>query len=92
MNDRASAVGEVAERAFLAGLGGGCSAPVAAHGRLDGDTLALIGRVISPDGSITVDVSSHAHCLDEESAHATGASLANAALAKGAGEIVGALR
>lgn len=39
-----------AERGFLAGLGGGCLAPAAAWGRLDGRRLLLDGMVGDPDG------------------------------------------
>lgn len=52
----------VAERAFLSGLGGGCSAPIAAFAYLapveaGGSSISLRGRVLSPDGtrSITVE-------------------------------------
>ncbi|MBI3953059.1 MAG: hydroxymethylbilane synthase [Chloroflexi bacterium] len=40
-----------AERAFLHALGGGCQTPIAAYGRLNGQTLALDGLVAAPDGS-----------------------------------------
>jgi hydroxymethylbilane synthase len=39
--DVATAV--LAERAFVARLDGGCSSPIAAHARLDGDTVSLYG-------------------------------------------------
>jgi hydroxymethylbilane synthase len=39
-----------AERAFLAGLGGGCSLPVAALGRLSGSEIELQALVAGPDG------------------------------------------
>ena len=45
-----------AERAFLAGLGGGCSAPIAALAEVDGDRLTFRGRVVSTDGARTVEV------------------------------------
>ncbi|WP_420454003.1 hydroxymethylbilane synthase [Rubrivirga sp.] len=44
-----------AERAFLSGLGGGCSAPIAALGTVDGDRLHLRTRVVSVDGTRTVE-------------------------------------
>jgi hydroxymethylbilane synthase len=92
IHDRAAAIGVTAERAFLAGLGGGCSAPVAGFGQLVGDALELRGRVISPDGSITVETQTRLRCRDEETARIAGKALAQEALAKGAGKIVGALR
>ena len=39
-----------AERALLAALEGGCLAPVAALGRVEGERLTLTGRVIGHDG------------------------------------------
>src|SRR5260370_26136852 len=39
-----------AERAFLAGLGGGCATPVAAYACIEGGRLRLRGRVTAPDG------------------------------------------
>ncbi|GAA2654371.1 hydroxymethylbilane synthase [Paractinoplanes durhamensis] len=51
----------VAERALLATLEAGCSAPVAAHAELaegeDGDEIYLRGAVISPDGSRAIRLS-----------------------------------
>jgi len=46
----------LAERAFLSGLGGGCSAPVAALGTLLPTGLSLVGLVASPDGKRAVRV------------------------------------
>jgi hydroxymethylbilane synthase len=50
-----------AERALLATLEAGCSAPVAAYAELaegeDGDEIYLRGAVISPDGSRAVRLS-----------------------------------
>ncbi|GIF24292.1 hydroxymethylbilane synthase [Actinoplanes tereljensis] len=51
----------VAERALLATLEAGCSAPVAAHAELaegeEGDEIYLRGAVISPDGSRAIRLS-----------------------------------
>jgi hydroxymethylbilane synthase len=51
----------VAERAMLATLEAGCSAPVAAHAELaegeHGDEIYLRGAVISPDGSRAIRLS-----------------------------------
>lgn len=41
----------VAERSFLAALGGGCTVPVAAYARLDGDRLLITAMAALPDGS-----------------------------------------
>jgi hydroxymethylbilane synthase len=70
-----------AERAFLAGLGGGCSLPVAALGHASADLLDLQGLVASPDGSGVTRVSGSASC---EAAQALGRQLAEQALAQGA--------
>ena len=40
-----------AERALLAALHGGCMAPIAAWGRMDGEQLILSGRVLDPAGT-----------------------------------------
>jgi hydroxymethylbilane synthase len=40
-----------AERAFAHRLGGSCQSPIAAHARLEGETLLLDGLVAEPDGS-----------------------------------------
>ena len=40
----------IAERAFLSGLGGGCSLPVGALAEIQGEDISLQGVVASPDG------------------------------------------
>jgi len=45
-----------AERAFLAGLGGGCQVPVAAYAEMRGRTLFLRGLVASDDGRQVIRV------------------------------------
>lgn len=80
-----------AERAFLAGLGGGCSAPIAALGTVHGDRLHLRARVVSTDGARTVEVEDDGG-FDPEHALAAGRALgqraAAAALARGARELL----
>ena len=44
-----------AERAMLGALEGGCSAPIAAWGRVEHDRLRLSGRVVRLDGSTQLD-------------------------------------
>jgi len=46
----------VAERAFLAALGGSCRTPIAGHARLDGNTVRLRGLVAKTDGSDAIEV------------------------------------
>lgn len=74
-----------AERAFLAGLGGGCSVPVAALARVDGDEVTLHGRVTAPDGSQQIDVSDDALAAE---AVELGRQLAHQAFRLGAGAIL----
>lgn len=68
-----------AERAFLAGLGGGCSIPVAAYATVNGGTIHLSGLVAAVDGSRIVRVGGSG-----TSALALGASLAEEAKSQGA--------
>ena len=51
LNHPATWAGVEAERSLLDALGGGCRAPIAAWGRLEGDRLRLDGAVALPDGS-----------------------------------------
>ena len=41
-----------AERAFLAGIGGGCQVPIGAYARLDGSTLTLTAMIGARDGRV----------------------------------------
>lgn len=50
VNDPDSKTEVEAERAFLKALGGGCSVPVGALARVQGESLTLTGIVLSPDG------------------------------------------
>jgi hydroxymethylbilane synthase len=70
-----------AERAFLAGLGGGCSLPVAALGTIEAGQLELQALVATPDGRQIIRVNGQAPV---ESAQALGQQLAAEALAQGA--------
>ena len=75
----------IAERAFLAGLGGGCSVPIAAYATVENGTLHLHGRVSALDGSQQIDVRrSTADGLDLSAAQALGDEAAQEALAQGA--------
>ena len=82
LHDTATAHAVQAERAFLAGLGGGCSVPVAAYAQpADEGRYALTGRVCAPDGSRRIDVHTH---FDGPDALNAGARLAELARAQGA--------
>jgi hydroxymethylbilane synthase len=85
IDDPASRAAVTAERAFLRGLGGGCSAPVAAYAQSPTSNLkphiSLVGLVASTDGRHVIRVSSEG--TDPLS---LGIELAQRALGQGAGE------
>lgn len=85
LNHAATATAVSGERAFLAGLGGGCSLPIAAYGTVDGEHLHLRGRVNSPDGTAQIDVQIEGR---PDQAEALGSQLAADALARGAGALL----
>jgi hydroxymethylbilane synthase len=74
-----------AERTFLAGLGGGCSLPVGALGRVTGNQLELQALVASPNGRQVLRV---AGSEPVASARLLGQRLAAEALARGAGNLL----
>ncbi|MCC6626979.1 MAG: hydroxymethylbilane synthase, partial [Chloroflexi bacterium] len=51
LDDPATHAAVRAERAYLAALGSGCSAPVAAHATIAGDTLTLAAMLATADGT-----------------------------------------
>lgn len=76
-----------AERQFLAALGGGCSAPIAALGTIEDGRLHLRGRVVSTDGARTVEATAEGvyDALEAtETGEHVGREAARAALADGA--------
>lgn len=81
LDDMSTRVAVTAERAFLAGLGGGCSLPVGALGLVDGDILRLQALVASPDGQQIIRVNGESNI---NQAHSLGDKLAQEALANGA--------
>jgi hydroxymethylbilane synthase len=85
LHDPATWVAVTAERAFLAGLGGGCSLPVAAHSVLQDGLLQLRGRVTAVDGAHQIDLTTSGPVTE---AAELGYSLAQSALAQGAGELL----
>jgi hydroxymethylbilane synthase len=74
-----------AERAFLSGLGGGCSVPVAAYAVISkqSSAISLTGLVISEDGKKVVKVAG-----EGTDALTLGKELAQRAIEQGAGEIL----
>ena len=85
LNHRTTEFACLAERAFLRGLGGGCQFPIAAHAVIEGDLLKLEGLVAKPDGSVFIrdQLSGKLHDAVE-----IGSALAQALLARGAGELL----
>lgn len=71
----------MAERAFLAGLGGGCSLPVAAWGQVTEGRLTLEALVAAPDGQRIIRVRGES---SSELAKDLGQKLASQALQQGA--------
>lgn len=86
LEDSATRLAVTAERQFLLGLGGGCTAPVAAHATMSDDQPGMIrlqGRVLSPDGQRVVQVAGQGR-----EATKLGKDLAQQALQQGAGVIL----
>ena len=50
LNDSDAQIAAEAERAFLSVLDGSCRTPIAGHCRREGDSWAMIGEYLSPDG------------------------------------------
>ena len=74
-----------AERAFLSGLGGGCSLPVAAFAQKNNGTIILTGAVISPDGKQEIRLSAADADQDPQK---LGQRLADLVLERGAAELL----
>lgn len=85
LEDQATRKAVTAERAFLSGLGGGCSVPVAAYAKVEGKTILLTGLVISEDGKKAIYVK-----RTGTDANVLGNELAQRAIAQGANEILAA--
>ena len=77
-----------AERAFLAGLGGGCSVPVAAYAVVNNGAVEVTGRVCALDGSTVITVATQGTCETLADAAVLGATLAEMALAQGAATLL----
>jgi hydroxymethylbilane synthase len=73
----------IAERAFLAALGAGCSLPVGAYATIAAGTIELRGLVGAVDGSRVIEVKAYGREPQE-----LGAELAKKALARGAAELL----
>jgi hydroxymethylbilane synthase len=77
--------GVTAERAFLRAMGGGCRAPIAALGTVNGDVLRLEGMVADANGMKMLQASEEGNAASPEQ---TGERLASRLLALGAAEFI----
>jgi hydroxymethylbilane synthase len=75
----------VAERALLAALRGGCLAPIAAWGRIEGPQLVLTGRVLSVDGKRQIEFTRSASA---DAAETLGCEVAQLLVEAGATELI----
>ncbi|HEX8320426.1 hydroxymethylbilane synthase [Longimicrobium sp.] len=89
LHDPHTAACTTAERALLRALEGGCQVPIGALGRVDGDRLVLDGLVADTDGTCILRVQESGPVDD---AQAIGRRAADALLARGAGEVLAAVR
>jgi hydroxymethylbilane synthase len=86
LDDPASRVAVTAERALLAALEAGCSAPVGAYAALEDGTLHLIGVVAGYDGERQIRLSESGHPAEAER---LGRDLAARMIAEGADQLMG---
>ena len=94
IRDLATEAATRAERAYMRRLGAGCYLPVAAHGEIASEMLALRGLVISLDGQVQVRVCQSIGWMPGtpiELAEDLGVSLAEQALHQGAAGIIAAM-
>lgn len=84
LDDAATRVCALAERAYLARLGASCTTPMAAHARLEGGTVAIVGLVASEDGRQVLRATASGAAAG---AAALGRALAETLLARGAAGI-----
>jgi hydroxymethylbilane synthase len=83
LHDPATAASVHAERAFLSGLGGGCSLPIGAFAELADEKIILTGIVIAKDGRRAIRLSA----VDTDP-HQLGERLAKIAIERGAKELL----
>jgi hydroxymethylbilane synthase len=85
LHDLPTAHAVLAERAFLAYLGGGCMVPIAAFGQCQGEDLHLQGLVSTPRGERMLRQEIHGPA---SAAETLGQRLAEQLLASGAGDLL----
>ena len=86
LDDAATRAAVTAERAALAVLDAGCSAPVGALAEIDGDTITLAVRVMNIDGTLALNERVSGRVEDGES---LGRASAHALLGRGAARLMG---
>jgi hydroxymethylbilane synthase len=86
LDDPASRAAVAAERALLAALEAGCSAPVGAYAALEERTIHLIGVVAGYDGERQIRLSESGH---PDTAERLGRDLAARMIAEGADQLMG---
>jgi hydroxymethylbilane synthase len=96
LNDEPTLLAVTAERSFLAGLGGGCSVPVAAWADQANGQLSLHGRVLAADGTRRIDVTASRKLPAEragrlQTAREMGHELAQIAMGQGAARLIEAV-
>ena len=92
INDPGSELAVTAERAFLIGLGGGCAVPICCLGVYESEELQLHGRVLAPDGTRKIDVTTRLRVQSVEDARLVGIKLAAEASEQGAADLLGMQR
>ncbi len=85
LDHAASRAGVIAERALLAGLRAGCSAPVGVLTEVGPDTVSLRAAVLSEDGSQMYECTTTGSWFD---AHSVGLRAADTLIGQGAGRIL----
>ncbi|AJT42989.1 porphobilinogen deaminase [Psychromicrobium lacuslunae] len=88
IDDSATRLAVTAERALLARLEAGCSAPVGAFAQLQGSLLRLEACVCAVDGSRVIRQAKSTDGITEVAATLLGIELAEAMLADGAAELI----
>jgi hydroxymethylbilane synthase len=88
--DPATFAAVLAERAMLQQLQGGCIAPIAALGRVEGETLILQGRILSLDGKMMFETIRSAPLKNDP--NVLGITLANELIDMGADAILDEIR
>ncbi len=94
LHDSGTALTISAERAFLAGLEGGCQVPIAAYAERQGEggDILLHGRVVAPDGRTLIEGRQRRAVTGEADAGELGSMLADELLGQGAGDILAQAR